>query len=68
MTTKEQMKDLAKALLQDVNMHYEEGDYVKIFNSLNRLKTGAEAILALAQTAEILDNHERILSYQNDRA
>ena len=68
MTTKEQMKDLAKALLQDVNMHYEEGDYVKIFNSLTRLNTGAQAIKALAEAAAILDNHERILSLQNERA
>ncbi len=57
-TLKDKMKSLADALMDDADRAYETGDEVKFFNALTRLKNGSEALLNLAQTADILANFE----------
>ena len=50
-----QMKDLAHALMGDVADQYEKNDPKELFNALQRLKTGAEAMKDLSATALVLD-------------
>lgn len=54
-TLKQDMKDLALALMGDVQEAYDGGNPVEVYNALNRLKVGAESLKLLAETAEVLD-------------
>lgn len=50
--TNEQIKQVTNALLRDAEEAYRDGDEVAFFKSLERMKTGAEALLLLAQVSE----------------
>ena len=43
---------MTNALLRDAEEAYRDGDEVAFFKSLERMKTGAEALLLLAQVSE----------------